>query len=163
MLQGSSFDLGFCVAAWQDRGRNGDALMKRLFLAGIICVVDASAFWEMYNSGSFSMAAVVPSRWNHLESINHHSISWNILNLNQIKSVSNKFPGFISRIFRDVWLRLAQPLIRNDSRPNLKSPCFSAITPSLHQPRNNLFWLIVYLYSFISFYTIIYLYIYIHI
>jgi G3E family GTPase len=75
MLQGSSFDLGFCVAAWQDRGRNGDALMKRLFLAGIICVVDASAFWEMYNSGSFSMAAVVPSRWNHLESINHHSIS----------------------------------------------------------------------------------------
>ncbi|CAL1137742.1 unnamed protein product, partial [Cladocopium goreaui] len=39
------------AAELEDRGRNGDALMKRLFLAGIICVVDASAFWEMYNSG----------------------------------------------------------------------------------------------------------------
>eukprot|EP00450_Noctiluca_scintillans_P025111 CAMPEP_0194511676 /NCGR_PEP_ID=MMETSP0253-20130528/43404_1 /TAXON_ID=2966 /ORGANISM="Noctiluca scintillans" /LENGTH=441 /DNA_ID=CAMNT_0039355029 /DNA_START=96 /DNA_END=1418 /DNA_ORIENTATION=+ len=28
----------------------GDPVMKRIFLAGIVCVVDASTFWEAYNS-----------------------------------------------------------------------------------------------------------------
>ena len=52
----------------QDRGRNGDALMKRLFLAGIICVVDASAFWEMYNSGGPVGLVEWCYLWNHLGS-----------------------------------------------------------------------------------------------
>ena len=73
-----SLNLCLVSCVLQDRARNGDPLMKRLFLeswllssllivdklhvglivhqlssqAGIICVVDASAFWEMYNSGS---------------------------------------------------------------------------------------------------------------
>ncbi|CAK8985679.1 unnamed protein product [Durusdinium trenchii] len=39
------------AAELEDRAKTGDQLMKRLFLAGIICVIDASCFWEMYNSG----------------------------------------------------------------------------------------------------------------
>jgi len=31
-------------------GRRGEPVMRRIFLAGIICVVDASTFWETYNS-----------------------------------------------------------------------------------------------------------------
>ncbi|CAE8645894.1 unnamed protein product [Polarella glacialis] len=31
-------------------GQRGEPVMRRIFLAGIICVVDASCFWEMYNS-----------------------------------------------------------------------------------------------------------------
>eukprot|EP00930_Biecheleria_cincta_P031429 TRINITY_DN21815_c0_g1_i1.p1 TRINITY_DN21815_c0_g1~~TRINITY_DN21815_c0_g1_i1.p1 ORF type:complete len:535 (-),score=65.62 TRINITY_DN21815_c0_g1_i1:155-1549(-) len=31
-------------------GRRGESVMRKIFLAGIICVVDASAFWDMYNS-----------------------------------------------------------------------------------------------------------------
>mmetsp|Transcript_140160 Transcript_140160/g.349300 ORF Transcript_140160/g.349300 Transcript_140160/m.349300 type:complete len:517 (-) Transcript_140160:22-1572(-) len=31
-------------------GRRGEPVMRRIFLAGIICVVDASTFWESYHS-----------------------------------------------------------------------------------------------------------------
>jgi len=33
-------------------GRRGDPVMKRIFLASIVCVVDASAFWDLYNSSN---------------------------------------------------------------------------------------------------------------
>ncbi|CAE6950095.1 yciC [Symbiodinium sp. CCMP2592] len=41
-------------------GRRGEPVMKRIFLAGIICVVDASAFWDMYNSGDSGDATRKP-------------------------------------------------------------------------------------------------------
>merc|ERR1719162_1923910 len=38
-------------------GRRGDAVMKRIFLAGIICVVDASTFWDAFHEATAQASA----------------------------------------------------------------------------------------------------------
>merc|ERR1719271_547547 len=37
------------AAELEAMGRRGEDVMKKIFLAGIICVVDASTFWDAYN------------------------------------------------------------------------------------------------------------------
>jgi len=38
------------AAELQAMGRRGEPLMDRIFLAGIVCLIDASTFWELYHS-----------------------------------------------------------------------------------------------------------------